>query len=288
MKKSALFQFAERKYPYRKLKNVLILSTLYLSAMLAVTFLGAVFAYVVMRGVPGLSLSFLTELPKPVGEEGGGMANALLGSLELVFLASSLGIVWGVMVGVYLSEFGREKMASSVRFATELLNSVPSIVIGVFVYVILVKPLKTFSTLAGAVALGVLMVPTIARTTEEILKMMPVHFREAGLALGIPRWKVILKVVVRGSIPGITTGVILAVARVAGETAPLLFTALNNRFWQFGLFEPIASLPVQIYTYAISPFEEWHTQAWAGALILVLFVFAINLCTRVLLAKRSQ
>lgn len=288
MKKSPLFQFAEKKYPFRKVKNFLILGSLYLAALLAVVFLGAVFAYVVFRGLPGLHLTFLTELPKPVGEPGGGMANALWGSLELVILASFLGIVWGVMVGIYLSEFGRERLASAVRFAAELLNSVPSIVIGVFVYVMIVRPLKTFSTLAGAIALGILMVPTIARTTEEILKMMPIHFREAGLALGIPRWKVILKIVVQGSLPGITTGVILAIARVAGETAPLLFTALNNRFWQFGLLEPIASLPVQIYTYAISPFEEWHTQAWAGALVLVLFVFVLNLVTRIVIGKRGS
>lgn len=287
MKKSPLFIFAEKRYPRRKIKSFFWLGTLYLSAMLAVGFLAAVFGYVVMKGIPGIKLSFLTELPKPVGEVGGGMANALWGSFELVFFASLMGILWGVMVGVYLSEYSRDKFASSVRFATELLSSVPSIVIGVFVYVILVRPLKTFSTLAGSVALAILMVPTIARTTEEILKMMPILYREAGLALGIPRWKVILRIVVQGSLPGIATGVILAIARAAGETAPLLFTALNNRFWQYSLFEPIASLPVQIYTYAISPFEEWHTQAWAGALLLVFLVFVLNLATRILLSRRG-
>ncbi len=288
MKKSALFIFAEKRYGKRKAKNVFFLGTLYFSATLAVLFLGTIFGYVVMKGIPGIHLTFLTELPKPVGEPGGGMANALWGSFELVLFASILGILWGVMVGVYLSEYGRDRFASSVRFATELLSSVPSIVIGVFVYVVLVRPLKTFSTLAGSVALAILMVPTIARTTEEILKMMPVLYREAGLALGIPRWKVILKIVVQGSLPGIATGVILAIARAAGETAPLLFTALNNRFWQYSLFEPIASLPVQIYTYAISPFEEWHTQAWAGAMLLVFLVFILNLTTRILIGRRGR
>lgn len=288
MKKSALFLFSEKKYPRRKVKNFLLLTSLYFSATLAVLFLGAIFGYVVLKGLPGIKLSFLTELPKPVGEAGGGMANAFLGSCELVFFASVMGILWGVMVGVYLSEYNRDRMVPYVRFATELLSSVPSIVVGVFVYVILVRPLKTFSTLAGAVALAILMVPTIARTTEEILKMMPILYREAGLALGIPRWKVILSIVVKGSLPGITTGVILAIARAAGETAPLLFTALNNRFWQYSLMEPIASLPVQIYSYAISPFEEWHTQAWAGALVLVGLVFVLNLATRILISKRGR
>jgi phosphate transport system permease protein len=211
------------------------------------------------------------------------MGNAVLGTLILVGLAAVVGVPIGISAGIYLSEYGVGKIATSLRFTIDLLASVPSIIIGLFAYALLVIPLKGFSAYAGSAALAVIMIPTIARSTEELLKLVPVHIREAGLALGIPRWKVIVKIVLRGSRSGIATGVMLAVARAAGETAPLLFTALNSRFWPSGLRAPIASLPVQIYTYAISPYDDWHHQAWAGALLLVGCVFIFNLLTRVAL-----
>ena len=283
MKRSHLSEFVNRGYGRRKMKNFLACGLLGLAAFVALFSLGGVFGYVLYKGVPALTLSFFTQLPKPVGETGGGMANALLGTATLVVMASFIGIPWGVFTGVYLSEYGRGKLGTAVRFSVDMLSSVPSIVIGLFVYVIIVRPMHQFSALAGSVALAILMIPTIARNTEELLKLVPVHIREAGLALGIPRWKVTLRIVLRGAMGGIMTGMMLAIARVAGETAPLLFTALSNRFWQSGITDPIASLPVQIYTYAIAPFEDWNNQAWAGALVLVLFVFSLNLVTRFVL-----
>lgn len=257
------------------------------AAIVALTPLFSVLAYVITKGLPGLNLAFFTQIPKPVGEAGGGMANALVGTCTLVGIASLIGVPWGIAAGVYLSEYGQSRVASLVRFGTDMLASVPSIVIGLFVYALVVVPMGGFSALAGGVALGILMIPTIARSTEEMLRLVPTHIREAGLALGLPRWKVILRIVLRGCVSAISTGVILAIARVAGETAPLLFTALNNRFWHQGLVQPIASLPVQIYSYAISPFSEWHTQAWAGALVLVLLVFVVNIGTRVFFRRSS-
>lgn len=272
----------------RKIKNWVMCGILFLAALAAILPLLSVFLYVVEQGFSSLNWAFFTELPKPVGEEGGGMANALVGTMVLVFLGSVIGIPWGIAAGVYLSEYGKGKIAYALRFATDLLGSIPSIIIGMFAYGLLVMPMKRFSALAGGAALAILMIPTVARTTEELLKLVPNHIREAGLALGIPRWKVTLRIVLRGSLSGITTGLMLGVARAAGETAPLLFTAFNNRFWSRGLDQPIASLPVQIYTYAISPYEDWHRQAWAGALVLVLFVFLLNLLTRLVLRKQPQ
>lgn len=270
----------------RKAKSILATAALGAATLIAVVPLFSVFVYVVTRGVPGLHLTFFTELPKPVGEAGGGMANALLGTATLVGLASLIGIPWGIGAGIYLSEYGRNrKPGHLVRFCIDLLASVPSIVIGLFVYALVVLPMKRFSAIAGGIALAILMVPTVARTTEEILKLVPDHIREAGLALGLPRWKVILRVVLRGSRGAIVTGVMLAVARVSGETAPLLFTAFSNRLWQQGLDQPIASLPVQIYNYAISPFEDWHQQAWAAAFVLVVLVLVVNLAARAALGQ---
>ena len=237
--------------------------------------------------MPALNISFFTELPKPIGENGGGMSNAILGTGTLIALAALIGLPFGIAGGVYLSEYAHGKISQLLRFAIDLLTSVPSIIIGVFVYALLVKPLRHFSALAGAVALGIIMLPIVARTTEEILRLVPMSIREAGLALGIPRWKVVIFVVLRGSVPGISTGVILAIARAAGETAPLLFTSFGSQYWSHGVLEPIASLPVQIYTYAISPYENWHHQAWAGALVLVLFVLLLNILTRIV-AQRSS
>lgn len=243
--------------------------------------------YVIVQGFPALSFSFFTELPKPVGEPGGGMANAILGTGTLVLLGAIVGVGWGVVSGLYLSEYGSGKIGTAVRFSCDLLASVPSIVIGLFVYEVIVRSMHRFSAIAGGVALGIIMIPTVARSTEELMRLVPVHIREAGLALGLPRWKVILRIVLRGARSGIVTGVMLAVARVAGETAPLLLTAMGNRGWQVGLDQPIASLPVQIYQYAVSPFEEWHQQAWAAALVLVLVVFLLNIGSRIFLGSSS-
>ncbi len=282
---AAFLDRLSRRDVRRRYTNRFMHGILGICAVLAITPLVSVFAYVVERGFGGVNWAFFTELPKPVGEEGGGMANALLGSAMLLGLASLVGIPWGIAAGVYLAEYGRGKLAHLIRFVTDVLTSVPSIIVGLFIYGLMVVSMRRFSVLAGAAALAVIMVPIVTRTTEEILKLIPAHIREAGLALGIPRWKVTLMIVMRGASSGITTGVMLAVARVAGETAPLLLTAFSNRFWARGLDQPVASLPVQIYNYAISPYDDWHRQAWAAALVLVLFVFVLNLLTR--LALRS-
>jgi phosphate transport system permease protein len=255
------------------------------AAVVTILPLISVFAYAAIRGFPAVSFALFTQLPKPVGETGGGLANALIGTVLLVSIASMIGIPWGIGIGIFLSEYGQGKSGKTIRFAADILASVPSIVVGLFVYAVAVVPFKHFSALAGGLALGILMIPTIARSSEEILKLVPTHIREAGLALGLPRWKVVLRIVLRAARGGIVTGLLLSVARVAGETAPLLFTALGNRFWSLKLTEPIASLPVQIYTYAISPFDDWQTQAWAGALVLITAVFIVNLITRVMLRR---
>jgi phosphate transport system permease protein len=267
----------------RKIINRFFMLLLVLACIVAIVPLLSVFVYVFQQGFPALNWAFFTNLPAPVGEAGGGMGNAVLGTLVLVGMAAVVGVPIGISAGIYLSEYGIGKIATSLRFTIDLLASVPSIIIGLFAYALLVIPLKGFSAYAGSAALAVIMIPTIARSTEELLKLVPVHIREAGLALGIPRWKVIVRIVLRGSRSGIATGVMLSVARAAGETAPLLFTALNSRFWPSGLRAPIASLPVQIYTYAISPYDDWHHQAWAGALLLVGCVFIFNLLTRLAL-----
>jgi phosphate transport system permease protein len=279
----------EAGYRRRKLTNALMCILLAVAAAVALVPLLSVFQYVLQQGLPALNRSFFLELPKPVGEEGGGMANALVGTLILIGIASGIGIPWGIGTALFLSEYGgKSRAANAVRFCVDILASIPSIVIGLFAYAVVVLPMKRFSAYAGGLALGILMVPTVARSAEELLKLVPTHIREAGLALGLPRWKVTLRIVLRGALSGIATGVILAVARVAGETAPLLFTALNNRFWSHSLDQPIASLPVQIYTYAISPYEDWHRQAWAGAFVLVVLVFVVNLATRFLLQPLSR
>lgn len=272
----------------RKWHNRLMVTLLSIASVVAIVPLLSVFGYVIQQGWPALSVGFFTQVPAPVGESGGGILNAMLGSLILVGVASLIGVPWGIGIGIFLSEFGQGKLAQTLRVVMDLLASIPSIVIGLFAYAMLVAPFGRFSALSGALALAILMIPTVARTTEELLKLMPTHIREAGLALGIPRWRVILQVVVRGSLGGISTGVILAIARAAGETAPLLFTALNNRFLSANLTQPIASLPVQIYTYAVSPYEEWHAKAWAASLVLVMFVFVLNLATRLALARSGQ
>lgn len=281
--------FNLRNFRTRKLRNYAWLGLIWLFALSAILPLLFIFYHVIREGLPAINWSFFTNLPSPVGMGGGGMANALLGSLKMLFVASLIGVSLGVLCGIYLSEYGVGKMAAMLKLTTDIMASIPSIIIGLFVYQLLVVPMGGFSGWAGSVALGLIMLPIVTKTTEEILKLMPAHIREAGLALGIPRWKVILYIVLKGSLAAITTGVMLAMARVAGETAPLLFTALNNQFWG-SMAQPTASLPVQIYNYAISPFDEWHRQAWAGAALLVSSIFLINLTTRWVLrnyAKRA-
>lgn len=272
----------------RKYKNFAMLATFTALTFLAVLPFVSILGYVISRGYAAVSLDLFTNLPKPVGEAGGGIANALVGSITMVLMASLVGIPMGTLAGTYLSEFGTGKVATGLRFTCDLLVSVPSIIIGLFAYTVIVVPMKGFSAYAGAAALLMIQVPMVTRTTEEILKLVPQHLREAGLALGIPRWKVILRIVLRGSVSGLTTGVMLAVARIMGETAPLIFTAFNNRYWSESLGQPTASLPVLIYNYAISPYEDWHAQAWAAALVLVVFVLLLNISTRLIIGRRPE
>jgi phosphate transport system permease protein len=274
-------------YRRRRLLDVVARAACVAATLLAILPLASVLTYVAAKGIGGLSWALFTELPKPVGELGGGFGNALLGSLVLVGLACSIGIPIGVLAGVYLSEFGDNRFAKAVRFCADVMSGVPSIAVGIFVYTLVVLSMRRFSALAGGIALGILMLPTITRTTEELLKLVPDSLREAGLALGVPRWRVILRVVLRTGAPGIATGVMLAVARAAGETAPLLFTAFGNRFWSTDLNHPIGSLPVQIFTYAVSPYDEWHSQAWAAALVLVTMVLILNIGARLVTASRE-
>ena len=273
-------------YTRRKVTDVVVRSACVLAALIALVPLVSVLYYVTSRGISGINLEFFTELPKPVGESGGGMANALVGTLKLVFLSCLFGIPPGVLAGVYLAEFGDSRFGKWVRFSADVMSGVPSITVGIFVYSLVVLQTKHFSALAGGVALGVLMLPTVTRTTEELLKLVPESLREAALGLGLPKWRTTLRVMLRTAAPGIATGVMLAVARVAGETAPLLFTAFSNPFWSSGLNEPTASLPVNIYNYAVSPYEEWHRQAWAAALLLLLLVLLLNVSARLLVRSR--
>jgi phosphate transport system permease protein len=244
--------------------------------------------FVVVRGAGGLSWSLLTHLPRPVGETGGGMANAILGTLVLIGMASVVAIPLGIVTGIYLAEHGNTRGGRIVRFSADVLSGVPSIIVGMFVYGLLVVTMKRFSAIAGSLALAILMLPTVARSTEELLKLVPDSLREAALALGVSRWRTTLRVILRTAAPGVATGIMLAVARAAGETAPLLFTALNSRFWPKAIDRPIASLPVQIYTYAVSPYDDWHRQAWAAALLLVVGVLLLNLAARLLVRHRTD
>ncbi len=259
-----------------------------LTALCTVTAVGIlliILGYVAMQGIGSLNLRFLVESPKPIGE-GGGIGNAILGTLMLLALSSTIGLPFGIAVGVYLSEFGAGLFGSIVRFLTDTLTGIPSIVSGVFVYTIVVVPLKHFSALAGGIALALIMVPIIARTTEEMLKLVPHSLREGALALGAPQWRVTLGVVVPAAASGIATGAMLAIARISGETAPLLFTAFGSRFFSYYLDQPIASLTVQIYNYAISPYDEWHAQAWAATLVLMTLILFINITVRFLTRRK--
>ncbi len=243
------------------------------STILVVMPLVAIFVYLIYKGASSLNFAFFTQIPKPVGEQGGGMANSIVGSGVLLGLASLMGVPIGIASGIYIAEFGRgTRLANMVRFTADVLNGVPSIVMGIAVYALIVLPQKHFSALAGGVALGIMMIPTITRTTEEMLLMVPMQVREAALGLGVPNWRSVLSITLRTASPGVITGCMLAFARVAGETAPLLFTAFGNQFWSTNVNEPIAALPLQIFIYAISPYDEWHRLAWAGALVLIVLI----------------
>ncbi len=250
-----------------------------LATVLVVAPLIAIFFYLIYKGASSLNLAFFTQIPKPEGEIGGGMANAIVGSGVLLGIASAIGIPIGIGGGIYLAEFGRgTKLANAIRFTADVLNGVPSIVMGIAIYALIVAQQKHFSAFSGGVALGIMMIPTVTRTTEEMLLMVPNSIREAALGLGVPNWRSVLSITLKTASPGVITGCMLAFARVAGETAPLLFTALGNQFWSVSLNQPIAALPLQIYIYAISPYDDQHRLAWAGALVLiVLIVLAVSL-----------
>jgi phosphate transport system permease protein len=265
---------------WRKVKDKAMFLVTVLCVLLAVVPLFLIFSYTLGQGIGALNIDFFVQMPKPVGEAGGGMANALVGTLILIALGSVIGIPVGIFAGIYLAEYGNNPFGAAVRFLSDVLSGIPSIVVGVVAYILVVIPMKTFSALAGGVALGILMIPTITRTTEEMIRLVPHSYREAGLALGLPQWKTTVRVVLPAALKGITTGVLLGIARAAGETAPLLFTALGNRFWSTAIREPIASLTVFIYDYAKSPFEDWIQQAWAAALVLILLIFFLNLIFR--------
>jgi len=265
----------------RKLSNAMAVGFAGSAAFLVIAPLVAILGYLLMRGVGALNLDFLTQMPKPVGEAGGGMANAMWGSALILLIASAIGVPLGIGTGVYLSEYGRNRFGNALRFVADVLNGVPSIVIGIVAYSLVVVPQKHFSALAGGIALGIMMVPTISRSTEEMLLMVPQSIREAALALGVPQWRTTLSVTLRTASAGVITGIMLAFARVAGETAPLLFTAFGNQFWNFNPNQPTAALPLQIFVYAISPFDEWHRQAWAGALVLIMLIIGTVTVVRI-------
>ncbi len=264
----------------RKLVSSLFVGFCAGAVLLALIPLAMILFFVISQGVRALNLDFFTHMPTPVGEAGGGMANSIVGTLILTALGSVMAIPIGVLSGVYMSEYAGTRMASAIRFAADTLNGVPSIVIGVFAYGIAVLPFKQFSALAGGLALGIMMIPIIARTTEELLLLVPGTMREGALALGATRARAVFTVVLPAAAPGIVTGIVLALARIAGETAPLLFTSFNNRFFSSNVTQPISSLTVQVFTYAISPYEDWHRQAWAGALVLVSIVLVCSLLAR--------
>ena len=275
------------QHTWRKIKSALACTIALVSAVLVISPLAMVFCYLLIKGAGSVNLDFFTKLPTPVGVPGGGMANAIVGSLILLALAGAVGIPVGVLGGVYLAEYGSARLSSGLRFLADVLNGVPSITWGIVVYGLIVLRFKGFSAYAGGFALALIMIPLILRTTEEVILLVPNGYREASLALGVSRWKTIVHIVLKTASKGIITGILLALARVGGETAPLLFTAFGNRFWNHSLSQPIAALPIQIFTYAISPYEDWHRQAWAGALVLVTGVFCVNILVRIFTRGRG-
>jgi len=275
-----------RVYLRRRTTSYMMVGLCGLATLLAVSILLMVVGYTLTKGIAFLNLDFITQTAQPLGESGGGMRHEIIGTLVLVTLASALGIPVGLLAGAYLSEFGGGRTGTVVRLVADVLTGVPSVVVGIFVYVLVVRPMGTFSALAGSVALAIIMLPVVARTTEEMMKLVPATYREAALALGIPRWRMIVSVVMPGAVVGIVTGSMLAVARIAGETAPLIFTALGNRFGFAGMDQPIAAMPLQIWRYAVSAYDTWHQQAWAASFLLVMLVFLISLLVRWITARR--
>jgi phosphate transport system permease protein len=273
---------------WRKGLNAVMLTLTGVAAFGVVSILFLILGYLVWNGGRSLNWDFLTQLPKPVGEAGGGMANAIVGSLKLLLLAAALGLPVGLLAGVYLAEFGGKVFTFVIRYTTDLLNGVPSIVIGIFAYSLVVLPVKHFSAFAGGVALAIMVIPITVRSTEEFLRAVPGTLREGAMALGASQWRTIATVVLPAASGGIITGMLLSLARVAGETAPLLFTAFSNRYWSHGWAQPIASLPVMIYTYAIAPYDDWHRQAWASGLILLGLVLLANVGCRLVLSRRGM
>src|SRR3984957_12214822 len=270
---------------WRKSLNGLMLTLTGVAAFAVVAVLFMILGYLIYNGGKSLNWDFFTKLPKPVGETGGGMANAIVGSLKLLFLAAVIGLPIGLLAGVYLAEFGGKTFSFVTRYTTDLLNGVPSIVMGIFAYSLVVLPVKHFSAYAGGVALAIMVISITVRSTEEFLRGVPGSLREGAMALGASKWRTIATVILPAASGGIMTGMLLALARVAGETAPLLFTAFSNRYWSNGWGQPIASLPVMIYTYAISPYDDWHRQAWAAGLVLLMLVLLSNLGARFILAR---
>jgi len=279
-----MMQHAARK----RSMNILMFSVTGLFTLLTVGVLIFILGYLVWNGARSLNWSFFTKLPVPVGETGGGMANAIVGSGKVLLLATIAGVPLGFLGGVYLNEYGSSTMAFIIRYATDLLNGVPSIVMGIVVYGLIVRRMGHFSAFAGGIALGIMMIPIAVRSTEEFLHAVPASLREAALALGASKWKAIITVVIPAAFRGILTGMMLDLARVAGETAPLLFTALNNQFWSKGYNNPIATLPVMVYTYAIAPYDDWHRQAWAAGFVLLALVLMINIIARTIVSRGTR
>lgn len=277
---------AARTVRRRRTVSGIMIALTYLAAFLAMVPLVLILGYLMVKGAGAVSPDFFTEMPRPVGESGGGMANAIVGTLILVAIASAIGLPIGVGAGLYLAEFRNTRLATVVRFLADVLNGLPSIVMGIFAWQMLVRPFGQFSALAGGIALGAMMIPFVTRTTEEMVRTVPNALREAALALGYPRWRVSLVIVLRTAAAGIVTGALVAVARIAGETAPLLFTVLGNQFWSTNLREPIAAMPLQIFTYATTPYDEWQALAFAGSLVLILLILVISIVARIVTGRR--
>ncbi|HEY5491314.1 MAG TPA: phosphate ABC transporter permease PstA [Gemmatimonadaceae bacterium] len=275
-----------RSIRLRRARSAVMVGLTVVASILATLPLVLILGLLIQKGASSLSWDFFTAMPKPVGETGGGMANAMLGTVMLIGIASSIGLPVGIGAGLYLAEHRDTRFAFVVRFLSDVLNGLPSIVVGIFAWQFLVRPVRHFSALAGGIALAAMMIPLVTRATEEMVHLVPVSLREAALALGYPRWRTSLTIVLRTALPGIVTAALVAVARIAGETAPLLFTAFGNQFWSTSVNEPISALPLQIFTYAISPYDEWHSLAWAGALVLLAFVFIVSLVARFVTRSR--
>ncbi|HEY2852024.1 MAG TPA: phosphate ABC transporter permease PstA [Gemmatimonadaceae bacterium] len=282
----AVAERTQRSIRIRRLRSHIMIGLMYAAAVIAILPLLLIVIHLFRMGASSINVAFLTQVQKPPGESGGGMANAIVGTLILISIASAVGLPVGIGAGLYLAEKRATLLATTVRFLADVLNGLPSIVMGIFAWSLLVKPVRHFSALAGGMALGAMMIPMVTRTTEEMVRLVPISLREAALALGYSRWRTSLSIVLRTALGGIVTGALVAMARIAGETAPLLFTALGNQFWSTSLRAPIAALPLQIYNYAISPYDEWHTQAWAAALVLVGIVLVISLAARVATRRR--